>query len=83
VFVFPFSELRGEYGWTKMNYSTNFSVSKDLVKDNVERLDCRKTSHKDFVRNYERPAIPVVLTGTQENWKAEYKWTLEVCEDYF
>ncbi|XP_065901576.1 bifunctional arginine demethylase and lysyl-hydroxylase JMJD6-like isoform X2 [Dysidea avara] len=70
-------ELRGEYGWTKMNYSSNFSVAKELVKDNVERLDCRKTSHKDFVKNYERPSIPVVLTGTQEDWTAAYKWTSE------
>ena len=48
------------------------------MKDNVQRLNCRKTSHEEFVKKYERPSIPVVLVGAQENWRAIYKWNLEV-----
>ena len=76
--MLPHSELRGEYGWSKLNYATNFPVAKELVKDNVERINCKKTSHEEFVKKYERPAVPVVLLGAQENWRAVYKWNLEV-----
>ena len=75
---FPYPELRGEYGWSKLIYSTHFPVAKELVKDNVERVNYIKTSHEEFMKKYERPSIPVVLVGTQENWKAAYKWNLEV-----
>ena len=74
----PITELRGEYGWSKLNCFTNFPLGKELVKDNVKRVNCKKTSHEEFVKKYERPSIPVVLVGTQENWKAAYKWNLEV-----
>lgn len=72
------TELRGEYGWSKLNYFTDFPVAKELVRDNVERVKYKKTSHKEFVKKYERPSVPVVIVGAQENWKAAYKWNLEV-----
>ena len=76
--MLPHTELRGEYGWSKLNYCVNFPVAKEVVKDNVERINYKKTSHEEFVKKYERPSIPVVLVGAQENWKAAYKWNLEV-----
>ena len=30
------------------------------------------------MKKYERPSIPVVIVGAQENWRAVYKWNLEV-----
>ena len=71
-------ELRGEYGWSKLNYCTDFPVAKEVVKDNVERIKYKKTSHEEFVKKYERPSVPVVVVGAQENWRAAYKWNLEV-----
>ena len=78
IFLTSQTELRGEYGWSKLGYHTNFPLGKEVVKDNVKRVNYKKTSHEDFVRKYERPSIPAVLVGTQEDWKAEYKWNLEV-----
>jgi hypothetical protein len=37
----------------------------------------------DFVRRYEEPELPVLLTGTTEAWPAQYRWTLDRLKDDF
>ncbi len=31
-------------------------------------------SYESFVELYEKPRIPVVITGLQESWKAQQLW---------
>ena len=73
-----FLELKGEEGWTKLNYAENFDTSLGTVRDNVPRQDCNKISKSEFVERYEKPRIPVVLTHTMDHWKSMRKWTVEV-----
>lgn len=72
-------ELKGEDGWTKLNYVEEFDISLATVKDNVPRQDCNKISKSEFVERYEKPRIPVVLTHAMDHWKGMRKWTVEVC----
>lgn len=75
---FFFLELKGEEGWTKLNYAENFDTSLGTVRDNVPRQDCNKISKSEFVERYEKPRIPVVLTHTMDHWKSMRKWSVEV-----
>ncbi len=34
----------------------------------------QRMSYETFVELYERPRIPVVITGLQESWKAQQLW---------
>jgi len=77
VFFFNI-ELKGEEGWTKLNYVAEFDTSLESVHDNVPRQDCNKISKSEFVEKFEKPRIPVVLTHAMDHWKAMRKWTTEV-----
>lgn len=66
-----------------MNYKENFDLSYNNTIDHVERIDANKVSLEDFIEKYEKPYQPVIITGVTENWKASYKWTLEVSLAYF
>lgn len=60
-----------------MNHCKKFNI--DVHRDNCERIDVNKISPEDFIEKYEKLYKPVVITGVTDNWKANYKWTLEVC----
>ncbi|KAK7099233.1 bifunctional arginine demethylase and lysyl-hydroxylase JMJD6-A-like [Littorina saxatilis] len=64
-------------GWHCHNYVENFDLSFSSVKDNVERADASKLSTDEFIRRYEKTYTPVVLTNTQVDWTANYKWNLD------
>ncbi|CAK8682329.1 unnamed protein product [Clavelina lepadiformis] len=70
-------ELKGEEAWNALRYQDWFDVSHKTVKHNVERIDYRKVSCEEFIEKYERPFKPVVITNSQDDWMANYKWTLE------
>ena len=53
-------------------------MSYDSVVDTVERINEAEVSLGDFITRFEKPYIPVVITGVTHAWKASYKWTLEV-----
>ncbi|RXG61569.1 Bifunctional arginine demethylase and lysyl-hydroxylase JMJD6 [Armadillidium vulgare] len=63
--------------WTHLDYKNRFDTSIDIVKDEVERIDVGQVSVEEFIEKFEKPYLPVVITGVTNNWKANYKWTLE------
>lgn len=65
-------------GWTRLNAHQSFKL--DAGGDNCERIDVNKVSPEEFIEKYEKLYKPVVITGVCQNWKAQYKWTLEVSE---
>jgi hypothetical protein len=73
------AELSKEkHGWSCQNYAETFDLSFATVKDNVPRVDASKLSVEEFVEQYEKTYTPVVLTNVQNDWSANYKWTLDV-----
>ncbi|KAF2898938.1 hypothetical protein ILUMI_07236 [Ignelater luminosus] len=69
-------ELNTKESWTSQGYAQSYSNFWEFT-DNCERIDAAETTHDDFVRQYEIPYKPVVLTNCQIGWKANEKWTLE------
>ena len=37
----------------------------------------QKMSHQEFVQLYEKPGIPVVVTGLQDAWQSQKSWKME------
>lgn len=72
-----FLELDEKYAWYAHGYADNFK-SFTKVQENVDRIDVESVSPEVFVEKYEQPYKPVVIRGLQSNWRASYKWTLEV-----
>jgi len=72
-----FLELSDKYAWHAHGYADNFKPF-TKVHDNVDRIDVEIVSPEVFVEKYERPYKPVVIRGLQNNWRASYKWTIEV-----
>ncbi|XP_076450819.1 bifunctional arginine demethylase and lysyl-hydroxylase JMJD6-like [Babylonia areolata] len=66
-----------KHGWHCNKYADNFDLSFATVKDNVERVDGSQLSTEEFITRYERTYTPVVLTNLQQDWPANYKWTLD------
>ena len=59
-----------------MAYYKNFDF--DMNKDNCERISVEKVSPEEFIEKYEKIYKPIVITDACKNWKANYKWTLDV-----
>lgn len=73
-----FSELRTKSSWSDHRYAQTFDLSWDWVPDRMERVDCRRVSPEEFIRRFEEPYLPAVITGVMDNWPAKEKWTVEV-----
>lgn len=72
-----FAELSSTQTWNELNYAKNFNEEFTLFEDNVERIHAPDVDCQDFIERFEKHYKPVVITGLQENWKAQSKWTLE------
>lgn len=48
-----------------------------LKRSNVDRRSVGELSYAEFVRQYEKPGVPVILTGVIPKWRASTEWTLE------
>lgn len=56
----------------------NASVPRSwLAFDNIERVVAADLSISDFAERYERPGIPVVLTGVVPKWPAFSEWSVD------
>lgn len=67
-------------GWTVNNYHKTFKTN--LEQDNCPRIDVHKVSPEEFIEKYEKIYRPVVITGVCNEWKANYKWTLDVSGNF-
>ena len=57
----------------------NFARGMDPDWLSVDNIDRRSNlSVEDFIREYEEPNIPVVITDVACKWKGFGKWTSEV-----
>ncbi|CAM1306200.1 JMJD6 (predicted) [Pycnogonum litorale] len=70
-------ELSEVNGWTKLEYCKKFDASPEKVPNTVERIHVKDVSLLLFVEKYEKIYQPVVILGSQDEWKAKCKWTLE------
>ncbi|XP_074659877.1 bifunctional arginine demethylase and lysyl-hydroxylase JMJD6-like [Tubulanus polymorphus] len=70
-------ELNEKHAWYKLDFANNFDTDPSKVVDNVERVDSRRVSPREFIEKYERTYTPVVITHEQDDWLAREKWTLE------
>lgn len=69
-------ELSTKESWRQQGFINDFQRFWDFT-DNCERVSQSECDPKEFIDKYELPYKPVVITGCQQNWKANYKWTLE------
>lgn len=74
--MFSLVELSSSHSWSELNYSKNFEHYKQF-EDNVERVNAADLDLQQFIDKFEKHYKPVVITGLQEGWKAQSKWTLE------
>ncbi|KAJ3100640.1 jumonji domain-containing protein 6 [Phlyctochytrium planicorne] len=75
------SELDFE-NWSRFNYA-KLNMWIDPSKDKVPRCDYHTCSDKDFIRLYEEPAIPVVITGAIDHWPAVTEWKPEKLLEHY
>ncbi|RUS24789.1 hypothetical protein BC938DRAFT_473068 [Jimgerdemannia flammicorona] len=65
------------FGWHKHNYAANdYWISAHV--DTVERIDVDRVSKDEFIRKFEEPSLPVVITGCTRSWAADQNWSKEV-----
>ncbi|XP_050314881.1 bifunctional arginine demethylase and lysyl-hydroxylase PSR [Anthonomus grandis grandis] len=69
-------ELSTKGSWEFYHYSLNFERFHNFT-DNCDRIDQAKVSSQAFIDLYELPYKPVVITGCQNGWRANFKWTLD------
>ncbi|XP_055710694.1 bifunctional arginine demethylase and lysyl-hydroxylase PSR [Phlebotomus papatasi] len=69
-------ELNDKGAWSQLGYAENFEPFRHFT-DNAERIGGREVDCQEFIRDFEAPYKPVVITGLQEGWKALEKWTMQ------
>jgi hypothetical protein len=51
--------------------------------DTIQRVDASEMTYEQFVEQFERPGIPVILTGLTSGWRANERWDFKVRELIF
>ncbi|CAD7698143.1 unnamed protein product [Ostreobium quekettii] len=69
--------------WCKNGYAHSNVLSTDGLLDVAERTRCQDLSVSDFVKLYEQPRLPVVITGLADAWPAKNEWTEHHLEERF
>ena len=70
--------------WAEANYwgttSTADLIGADVaypVSPQIDRVHQSRLSVEQFIETYEKPAIPCMLTGCADHWKARTEWSYE------
>ncbi len=75
-------ELRTKESWREHRYSERFDLGWRHVPDHLERINVHQVSPEEFIRRFEQPYLPAVITGAMDQWPAMQKWTIEVHTEY-
>lgn len=62
--------------WTQQGYADNFQPF-SAEYDNCDRISEKAVTPEEFIRMYELPYKPVVITDSQCTWRAQEKWTMD------
>ena len=79
---FLFLELASTYMWTELEYAKNFEPYTQF-EDNCARIYAPDVNCEEFIKQFEAPYIPCVITNIQEGWKAQSKWVSIIQLLYF
>jgi histone arginine demethylase JMJD6 len=52
-------------------------LSTDGLVDTLERVHCSNLTMEEFADRFERPKIPVIVTGLCDGWQAGKDWSEE------
>lgn len=65
-------------------YCSSRQIAPEWLKgDNIDRRSGLSMSVEDFIREYEEPNIPVVITDVVTTWPAYHLWTKEYLKEKF
>ena len=68
--------------WGKFEYYKRWAKIKDSFAnnnlDNISRIHGPDYTRSQFQQSFEKPAIPCVITGLADNWKARVNWDFGV-----
>ena len=68
--------------WGKFEYYKRWAKIKDSFAtgnlDNISRIHGPDYTRSEFQQAFEKPAIPCVITGLADTWKARTKWEFGV-----
>ena len=73
-----FVELKDEAGWCRYQFARHLKLWPQQYPDTAVRINVNEVSTGEFIERFEKPALPVVLTGVVDTWPATERWTLQV-----
>lgn len=69
--------------YTNIGSSTKMQEFIDGNDENIPRVHYKDLSYDQFVENYMRPNLPVIIEGLADDWPAMEKWTFkQLYKDY-
>ncbi|KAI6214026.1 JmjC domain protein [Aphelenchoides besseyi] len=71
------SELN-DCGWEPHQTAASNAVDLSLehCRDTITRISADEVTVEEFVERYEKPGIPVIISGLTDQWAAHEKWTI-------
>lgn len=67
-----------ENGWRKFGFYDMWTSKLDDVDENVIRIDGDEYTDEEFIKRFESPYTPCVVTNLLKAWPANENWTLKV-----
>lgn len=68
-------------GWQKLKLYKNDSFLDDWINEpdevsrmNIDKINAEDVTVEEFMERYEKPGVPVIISGCAENWDAMSKW---------
>jgi len=65
-------------GFANKNVGEELNPDWQAQFDTIQRVDASEMTYEQFVEQFERPGIPVILTGLTSEWRANERWNFKV-----